>query len=137
MFHKKLGILVTCVSCLIVLMGLTGCTNSSPINTNTTISTSTFTVSNNTTIRPFTIPAITNTPISTSIIPIITNTLTSTSSAPISTGLPSIGPGGYSLDAITTGPDGNLWFTDGAAGKIGKISPTTGIITEYPVTVSP
>jgi streptogramin lyase len=33
---------------------------------------------------------------------------------------------------ITLGPDGNLWFTE-EIGKIGKISPRTGIITEYPL----
>ncbi|MEO5361838.1 MAG: hypothetical protein H7843_15585, partial [Nitrospirota bacterium] len=31
---------------------------------------------------------------------------------------------------ITLGPDGNLWFTEMAANKIGKIT-TSGIITEY------
>jgi streptogramin lyase len=34
--------------------------------------------------------------------------------------------------AITAGPDGNLWFTEWR-NKIGKISPTTGTITEYPI----
>lgn len=34
--------------------------------------------------------------------------------------------------SITSGPDGNLWFTEGNANKIGKISPATGVITEYP-----
>jgi streptogramin lyase len=33
---------------------------------------------------------------------------------------------------ISSGPDGNLWFTECVAGKIGKISPA-GAITEYPV----
>src|SRR5579863_2120682 len=31
---------------------------------------------------------------------------------------------------ITSGPDGNLWFTEGSANKIGKITPS-GAITEY------
>jgi virginiamycin B lyase len=35
--------------------------------------------------------------------------------------------------AITDGSDGNLWFTESAGHKIGKISPQTGDITEYNV----
>ncbi len=34
-------------------------------------------------------------------------------------------------DQIVTGPDGSLWFTEGGAGKIGRIT-TAGVITEYP-----
>ena len=34
---------------------------------------------------------------------------------------------------ITAGPDGNLWFTETRAGKIGMINPTTHAITEFPV----
>jgi uncharacterized protein (TIGR03437 family) len=34
--------------------------------------------------------------------------------------------------AITVGPDGNLWFTDGATNAIGKIT-SGGTITEYPL----
>ena len=30
------------------------------------------------------------------------------------------------------GPDGNMWFTESAAGKIGEINPTTHAITEFP-----
>src|SRR5262245_23754173 len=33
---------------------------------------------------------------------------------------------------ITTGPDGNLWFTEYLANKIGRITPS-GTITEFPV----
>jgi virginiamycin B lyase len=33
---------------------------------------------------------------------------------------------------ITAGPDGNLWFTEGGANKIGRIT-TTGVVTEFPV----
>jgi streptogramin lyase len=33
---------------------------------------------------------------------------------------------------ITAGPDGNLWFTENAGNKIGRIT-TTGVITEFPV----
>jgi streptogramin lyase len=33
---------------------------------------------------------------------------------------------------ITAGPDGNLWFTEQAGGKIGRITPS-GTITEYPL----
>ena len=40
-------------------------------------------------------------------------------------------PGG-NADSITTGPDGNLWFTESQTNKIGRISPH-GIITEFSV----
>ena len=43
---------------------------------------------------------------------------------PISSGN---GPG-----SITSGPDGNLWFTAGPAGSIGRITPD-GVVTEFPV----
>jgi streptogramin lyase len=33
---------------------------------------------------------------------------------------------------ITSGPDGNIWFTEDVPGKIGKITPA-GVITEYPL----
>jgi virginiamycin B lyase len=33
---------------------------------------------------------------------------------------------------ITTGPDGNLWFTEHSANKIGQITPT-GSISEFPL----
>jgi streptogramin lyase len=36
---------------------------------------------------------------------------------------------------ITTGPDGNLWFTEETAGQIGQITPA-GVITEFPVPTS-
>ena len=34
---------------------------------------------------------------------------------------------------ITAGPDGNLWFTEWAANKIGTINPTTHAITEFAI----
>ena len=40
---------------------------------------------------------------------------------------------GNILNEITEGPDGNLWFTFGGAHQIGKISPSTGTVTEYTV----
>ena len=39
--------------------------------------------------------------------------------------------GGYPRQ-ITTGPDGNLWFTEYVGNKIGRITPA-GVITEFPV----
>src|SRR5262245_31930788 len=33
---------------------------------------------------------------------------------------------------ITTGPDGNLWFTEVCASQIGRITPD-GIVTEFPL----
>ena len=35
-------------------------------------------------------------------------------------------------NSITSGPDGNLWFTEASGNKIGKITPS-GTIIEYPV----
>lgn len=35
-------------------------------------------------------------------------------------------------DAITAGPDGNLWFTEYGSGRIGRITPS-GVVTEFPV----
>ena len=40
--------------------------------------------------------------------------------------------GGSYAEDITAGPDGALWFTEGEAGKIGRIT-TAGSITEYPI----
>jgi streptogramin lyase len=37
--------------------------------------------------------------------------------------------------AITTGPDGNLWFTELIGDKIGRIT-TSGVITEYIIPTS-
>jgi streptogramin lyase len=36
------------------------------------------------------------------------------------------------LESITTGPDGNLWFTESNGNKIGTIT-TAGNVTEYPI----
>ncbi len=35
--------------------------------------------------------------------------------------------------SITAGSDGNVWFTEAGVGKIGKISPVTNAITEFPL----
>ena len=37
------------------------------------------------------------------------------------------------LTAITLGPDGNLWFTEGSGNRVGRITPT-GVITEFKLT---
>src|SRR5262249_52870362 len=37
---------------------------------------------------------------------------------------------------MTRGPDGNLWFTESLAGKIGRITPA-GVITEFSAGLSP
>jgi virginiamycin B lyase len=34
-------------------------------------------------------------------------------------------------NSIVTGPDGNLWFAQGESNQIGKINPSTGVITEH------
>ncbi len=44
--------------------------------------------------------------------------------------LPTAGP---ELTGIASGPDGNLWFTEFGAGKIGMINPTTHAIKEFPL----
>jgi virginiamycin B lyase len=46
--------------------------------------------------------------------------------------IPTVQCGPY---GITAGPDGNLWFAELAAGKIGRTTPA-GAITEYPVPTS-
>ena len=40
------------------------------------------------------------------------------------------------LSGITRGPDGNLWFTEALAGKIGRITPA-GVITEFSAGITP
>ena len=46
-------------------------------------------------------------------------------------------PAGYVMaDKITTGPDGNLWFTESNTNQIGKFSPVNNKITEYNVPLS-
>jgi hypothetical protein len=48
--------------------------------------------------------------------------------------VPTVGGSPYQgLDGITSGPDGNLWFTEPDSGKIGVINPTTHAISEFPV----
>src|SRR5215470_17410956 len=37
---------------------------------------------------------------------------------------------GAAPNSITTGPDGNLWFTENGIDRIGKIT-TAGVVTEY------
>jgi streptogramin lyase len=44
--------------------------------------------------------------------------------------LPPLGSAGNFTPAITGGPDGNLWFTDPAAIKVGRITPA-GQVTEF------
>jgi streptogramin lyase len=39
-------------------------------------------------------------------------------------------PSGAGIEDITAAPDGSLWFSEFAAGKIGKYVPSTGTITE-------
>src|SRR5205823_1158123 len=43
--------------------------------------------------------------------------------------------GGGAPLAITSGADGNLWFTEESGNKIGRIT-TAGVITEFPVPTS-
>src|SRR5207245_8273227 len=38
--------------------------------------------------------------------------------------------------AIGTGPDGNVWFADGATSQVGKVTPCGGV-TEHPVSGPP
>src|SRR5579871_1405222 len=39
---------------------------------------------------------------------------------------------GKNLQAITVGPDGNLWFTDSNGNQIGRMTPS-GTVTLYPI----
>ena len=39
---------------------------------------------------------------------------------------------GTSPEGITAGPDGNIWFTEAGAGRIGRITPA-GVLTEFPI----
>jgi len=43
---------------------------------------------------------------------------------------PAVGP-----DAITNGPDGNLWFVESAANNVGVMSPQGAVVAEYPLQV--
>ena len=43
---------------------------------------------------------------------------------------------GAGATSITAGPDGNLWFTETDVDQVGEINPTTGAITEFPVTAN-
>src|SRR5579862_8306665 len=63
------------------------------------------------------------------------------SSAALTTGAPQSLPGQFtefgdgisahaSLYRITLGPDGNLWFTEYAGNRIGRITPS-GVVTEF------
>ncbi len=36
-------------------------------------------------------------------------------------------------EGVTLGPDGNIWFTENGGPKIGRVIPTTGVITEFVV----
>ena len=38
--------------------------------------------------------------------------------------------------AIAAGPDGNVWFIEVLADKLGSINPTTHVITEYPLSAA-
>ncbi|MCU1375277.1 MAG: putative antibiotic hydrolase, partial [Actinomycetia bacterium] len=44
-----------------------------------------------------------------------------------------VGLSGGTLGDITAGADGNVWFTMYSSDRIGKINPSTGQITEYPI----
>ncbi len=46
-------------------------------------------------------------------------------------------PATFARGAITAGPDGNMWFTDPGSEAVGKIIPSTGTVTEYPVVPAP
>jgi streptogramin lyase len=39
----------------------------------------------------------------------------------------------FCMDGITTGPDGNVWFTEPIKGRIARLDPLTGIITEFAI----
>src|SRR5262245_60235950 len=39
-------------------------------------------------------------------------------------------------EGITRGPDGNLWFTEADANRIGRITPA-GVVTQFPAGITP
>jgi virginiamycin B lyase len=39
----------------------------------------------------------------------------------------------FCMDGITAGPDGNVWFTEPIKGKIARLDPLTGLITEFAI----
>ena len=47
-----------------------------------------------------------------------------------------IGVSGTSPQGITSGPDGNLWFTETSADRIGRLTPA-GVLTEFPTRTTP
>lgn len=71
-------------------------------------------------------------PASTSTRPTLTVTPRSSSGSVTEFALPTPGRYSASPQAITRGPDGNLWFTDGAQATIGRITPA-GAIAEFPL----
>jgi virginiamycin B lyase len=42
---------------------------------------------------------------------------------------------GAGFDGITVGPESSIWFTESTALKVGRLVPSTGAITEFPVSV--
>ena len=46
----------------------------------------------------------------------------------------SITTGSSGVTNLTTGPDGNIWFTEHDVNKVAKISPQTTTVTEYSLT---
>ncbi|HKA36725.1 MAG TPA: hypothetical protein VKH43_07880 [Thermoanaerobaculia bacterium] len=53
-------------------------------------------------------------------------------SASLAAQIPTVYPASGRPNGITGGPDGNVWFTENAGGKIARITPA-GVITEFPV----
>ncbi len=52
-------------------------------------------------------------------------------SVPVHVSSPTVGLVSDGLTGITTGPDGNLWFTETMANRVGMINPTTHAIADF------
>jgi virginiamycin B lyase len=44
---------------------------------------------------------------------------------------------GLTFDGIAAGPHGTVWFTEGSANKVGRLTPSTGHIDTFPVPLPP
>src|SRR4029077_3365753 len=69
----------------------------------------------------------------TAVVALLAATTGPAAAAPTITELSSGVTPGSGPQGIAMGPDGNMWFTEFGADKIGRITPT-GAVTEFPLT---
>jgi virginiamycin B lyase len=134
MFKKRLWASAICISSVVALMGLVGCTVAIPSST-VTISTTTADYSGPDNMGQW--------PVFYDITAGSESYLWFTESnvneifriSPKTGNITDIPTPGIASIDITSGPDGNLWFTEWGGNKIGEISPKTGIITAYDIPI--